>query len=174
MIHTRVTRVVTAIFICFIGGLLLLINLFGFAMNGPLEPAMGETWEEHYRRIDSGYYRLESAFTMLWLGAYILTVLIPHRWVIQKTSRYRVVMGILLVPLVVLAGSAVLQLSVALFTDRVAFWNRVSWLFRDAIFICFFLPAPISLQASRYWDRRSIRPQEVAEPDGTNRIVDAP
>ena len=155
MTGTGVTRFVTALFVCFFGGLGLLINLFGFAMNGPFEPPMGMTSEEHFRRIDSGYYRLESTFTMLWLGAYIMTVLIPHRWVIQKSIRYRVVMGILLLPLVILVGSAVLQLAVALCTDRVAFWNRVGWLLRDAIFLCFFLPAPISLQASRDRDRRT-------------------
>jgi hypothetical protein len=159
-----IIRVLTALFVCFFGGLGLLLNLFGFAMNGPFEPPMGVTSEEHYRRIDSGYYRLESAFTMLWLGAYILTVLIPHRWVIQKTIRYRIVMGILLLPLVILVGSAVLQLAVALYTDRVAFWNRVGWLLRDAIFLCFFLPAPISLQASRNRDKRMMRFQPATPP----------
>ncbi len=174
MTGTGVMRVVTALFVCLLGGLGLLINLFGFAMNGPFEPPMGMTSEEHYRRIDSGYYRLESAFTMLWLGAYILVVLIPHRWVIQRAFRYRVVMGILLLPLVILVGSVVLQLAVALCTDRVAFWNRVGWLLRDAVFLCFFLPAPISLQASLDRGKRMRRLQPSAEPLYGSRAAGSP
>jgi len=151
------------LFVCFFGGCGLLLHLFGFAMNGPFEPPMGITFAEHVRRMDAGFYRLESALTMLWLGAYILTVLIPHRWVLRTTARYRVIMGIFLLPPVMLVGSALLQLAVALGMDRVAFWNRVGWLLRDGFFLCFFLPAPLSLQTSRDRDKSMKRLQRRKE-----------
>ena len=148
-------RIITILFVCLFGGLGLLLNLFGFAMNGPFEPPVGVTWEEHSQRIDSGFYRLESAVTMACLGAYILVVLIPHRWGLRNAVRYRLVMGILLLPVVLLVGSATIQLTLAALIGRVALWNRVGWLFRDAMFLCFFLPAPMSLQASHDRHRRS-------------------
>lgn len=56
-------RVVTALFVCLLGGLGLLINLFGFAMNGPFEPPMGMTSEEHYRRLTPNSRPLDSSLS---------------------------------------------------------------------------------------------------------------
>ena len=96
-------RVVTALFVCLLGGLGLLINLFGFAMNGPFEPPMGMTSKNIIGALTQDVIGSNRHAPCCGLGRTFWCA-DSHRWVIQRAFRYRVVMGILLLPLVILVG----------------------------------------------------------------------
>lgn len=139
-----VIRVVTLSVLVSLGGFYILVCLFGLLMNGPFEPEPGVSAEEHYRRQDSGYYRLEALLMIAKMTGYLAVVALPHRWILRSRVRFVLVFSVLCVAFSLRPFSLISDV-VSSLGNKTELLNRLSWLPFDFLTFLFYAAAPVSL-----------------------------
>lgn len=162
MIAHSTVRVLTALFVCVWGGILILVFTAGYFI-GPRVPPSGVTWEEHQQTIEDGSDKRFSLVGIAVTGIYMATVLLPHRWVVRNTLRYRVVLVMLCLPFLLVFGSVAILLVPAF---QMSFKDGIGYLFIIAALSLLFLPACITLKTSRdlYGTKRKHIQTAVSSP----------
>lgn len=145
MIAHYFMRVVTALFVCVWGGILIAFFLFGYFF-GPREPPSGVTWEEHRQTIESGYYKRESVFGIVVTGIYMVTLLLPHGWIVRRDTWYRAARNTLRFPYFFVGG---LFVTGVFPMTPLGVVDVFDWLFIMVVLTSLFVPAWASLRSSR-------------------------